>query len=75
MLGIHLDTEAPLRRRVDPGDTGLSTGFKMVFVDNDFPLEAEYWETRFGFGCGNRLAAVVMELGTGGTYTIPTEYQ
>ena len=75
MIGIHLETEAPLKRRVDPADTGLTTGFKMIFMDNDFPLEAEYWENRFGLGAGNRLAAVVMELGTGGTYTIPTEYQ
>jgi hypothetical protein len=32
------------------------------------------WRTRFGVGVANRLNAVVMELGSGGTYTIPTGY-
>jgi hypothetical protein len=75
MVGIHLDADPPLKRRVDPANTGLSTGLQLVFEDMDFPFEAEYWDNRFGFGCGNRLNGVVMELGTGGTYTVPTAYQ
>lgn len=75
MVGIHLDAPPPLKRRVDPALTGLSTGLQLVFEDMDFPFEANYWENRFGFGVGNRINGVVMELGTGGTYTIPTAYQ
>lgn len=74
MVGIHFDADPPLKRRVDPGDTGLSTGLQLVYEDMDFPFEAEYWDNRFGLGAGNRLNGVVMELGTGGTYTIPTGY-
>lgn len=75
MVGIDLEVEPPLKRRVDPADTGLMTGLQLVFEDMDFPFEAEYWDNRFGFGAANRLNGCVMELGTGGTYTIPTAYQ
>lgn len=75
MIGVHLDVEPPLKRRVDPADTGLGTGLNLIMDTEDFPNAAQYWENRYGFGAGNRLNLVVMELGTGGTYTIPTTYQ
>lgn len=75
MVGVHLDVEPVLKRRVDPADTGLGTGLNLIMDTEDFPNSAQYWENRYGFGAGNRLNLVVMELGTGGTYTIPTEYQ
>ena len=74
MLGIHLDAPKPLIRRIDPADTGLGDGLLLVTKDQDFPFETSVWRHRFGFGVGNRLNGVVMELGTGGTYTIPTAY-
>lgn len=75
MLGIYLDASPPLKRRVDPADTGLGTGLRLSFQDADYPLSAEYWDNRYGLAVGNRLNGVVMELGTGGSYTIPTVYQ
>lgn len=75
MVGVQLDVEPVLKRREDPSDTGLSTGLQLIMDTEDFPHSAEYWENRYGFGAGNRLNLVVMELGTGGTYTIPTAYQ
>ena len=77
MVGVHLDTEPVLKKRVDPADTGLSTGLQIIFGGEveDFPHTAEYWENRYGFGSGNRLNLVVMEISDGGTYTIPTIYQ
>lgn len=75
MVGVHLDAQPPLKRRVDPADTGLTPGLQLIFDEEDFPHSAQYWENRYGFGAGNRLNLVVMELGTGGTYTIPTAYQ
>jgi hypothetical protein len=75
MVGVHLDTEPPLKRRVDPSDTGLAAGLRLAYEDEDYPFSAEYWDNRFGLACGNRLNGVVMELGTGGSYTIPTAYQ
>ena len=74
MVGIHLDVEPVLKRRVDPADTGLGTGLSLIMDTEDFPNSAQYWENRYGFGAGNRLNLVVMELDTGGTYTIPTIY-
>jgi hypothetical protein len=72
MLGIHLDAPKPLIERVDPAATGLGRGLQMVARDEQFPFETSYWRDRFGYGVGNRLNGVVMELGTGGTYTAPT---
>lgn len=74
MVGIHLDAARPLKRRVDPADTGLEAGLTLVSESDVYPFSASHYSARFGFGCGNRLNGVVMELGTGGTYTIPTGY-
>ena len=74
MLGIHLEAPKPLVKRVDPEDTGLGRDLQLVARDEEFPFENSTWRHRFGFGGGNRLNGVVMELGTGGTYSIPTGY-
>lgn len=75
MLGIHLDAEAPLMMRVDPAGTGLPRGLAMrTGPSSDMPFEGSRWGARFGLGVTNRLNGVVMELGDGGTYTIPTGY-
>lgn len=72
MLGIYLETEAPLKMRIDPTAVGLGTGLQMVAEDEIYPVTQSHWSHRTGFGCGNRLNGVAMELGTGGTYTDPT---
>jgi len=74
MLGLHMEEPGPLIRRIDPADTGLGDGLQLVARDEEFPFEASVWRHRFGFGAGNRLNGVVMELGTGGTYSIPSGY-
>ena len=74
MFGIHLDAPKPLKMRVDPADTGLGTGLQLVARDMQYPIESAHYRHRFGFGCANRLNGVVLELGTGGTYTVPTAY-
>lgn len=73
-VAIHLEAEAPLIMRVDPMDTGLGQGLQLVSQDEEFPFTASFWRHRFGFGVGNRLNGVVMEFGTGGTYSIPANY-
>lgn len=74
MIGVHLDVAAPLVKRVDPADTGLGVGLQLVSQDTQFPFQSSIWRHRFGIGGGNRLNGVVMELGTGGTYSIPSGY-
>lgn len=74
ILAIHLEEQAPLKRRVDPMDTGLPTGLTLVRQDDEYPMRRSYWRNRFGYGVGNRLNGVVMELGTGGSYDIPSGY-
>lgn len=70
----HLGAPAPLLMRVDPDDTGLGQGLQLVSTDDEFPFMSSFWRHRFGLGVGNRLNGVVMEFGTGGTYTAPTAY-
>lgn len=74
MFGLHLDAPKPLMMRVDPVETGLPRGLALVSTDSTYPMQAAHYRHRFGFGAGNRLNGVVMELGTGGTYTVPTAY-
>lgn len=72
VVGIHLDVPAPLKMRVDPAETGLPRGLALMSRDMNYPLESSEWRARFGFGVANRLNGVVVELGTGGSYTAPT---
>jgi hypothetical protein len=60
--------------RVDPASTGLGQGLQLVAESDTHPFSASHYSHRFGLGAGNRLNGVVMELGTGGTYSIPSGY-
>lgn len=75
LFGIHYGAPKPLMRRVDPKKTGLTTGLQMTDIQNENPFLGYSWRNRFGFGVGNRLNGVAMDLTTGSsTYTIPTAY-
>lgn len=72
---ILLEVPSPLIMRVDPADTGLPRGLSVVAVDQTHPMQESSFEHRYGFGCGNRLSAAVMEIsGGGGTYAPPSAY-
>jgi len=74
MLGLHMDVPKPLVKRVDPADTGLAEGLLLLTENEAMPFKGSFFRHRFGLGCGNRLNGVVMELGVGGTYSIPSGY-
>lgn len=74
MIGLSLDAESPVIKRVDITGLGLGLDLNLVSEDEEFPFQNAFWRHRFGFGVGNRLNGVVLETGTGGTYTIPTGY-
>lgn len=74
-IGLLLEVPAPLIKRVDPAWTGLGTGLHLVATEENYPLTSMHWEHVFGFGCGNRLSACVIEVsGEDGSYTPPTTY-
>jgi len=75
MIGVHLSSPKPLIRRVDPADMEIPDGLNLVARDEEFPFLGSFWRHRFGLGVGNRLNGVVVENGSGGTYSIPTAYQ
>lgn len=74
LFGLHLEAPKPLLMRVDPASTGLGRGLQLVARNATYPFEQAFYRHRFGLGVGNRLNGVVMELGNGGSYTIPTGY-
>jgi len=74
MLGIHLEAPKPLKMRVDLMDTGLGSGLQLRAEDERFPLTTASWVNRFGFGVGNRLNGVMVEVAAGGSYTVPSGY-
>lgn len=74
MVAMSLSQPALLKQRNHPSDVGLPSGLSLVQTDQRYPLTNSSYELSFGFGAGNRLNIVVMELGTGGSYTIPSGY-
>lgn len=74
ILSVYADAPKPLIKRVDPADTGLGRDLQLVANETDYPLQGAHYRNRFGFGVGNRLNGVILELGVGGSYTIPTAY-
>lgn len=75
ILGMHLDAPKPLKQRIDPVNTGLSPGLKMITRDMEHPFINNRWRNRIGFGVGNRLNGVALALNGTTSYTIPTIYQ
>lgn len=73
-IAIHLDAPKPLRMRVDPANTGLARGLNLVSTSDAYPLQNSHYRNRFGVAVVNRLNGVVLELGTGGTYSVPSGY-
>lgn len=74
MLGTHLEEPAPVLERIDEPDTGLGSGLQLITREEDYPLESAHYRHRFGFGVGNRLNAVCMEISTDEDYGAPTIY-
>lgn len=74
MMGIDLQAEKPLQMRVDPAFTGLPRGLSLVSESEQFPITKSDWQWWFGLGVVNRLNGYVMELGTGGSYSVPSGY-
>lgn len=74
LIGIHLDAPRPLFKRMHPSSTGLASGLQLVAESDRYPFTQSHYEHDYGLGVANRLNGVVVELGTGGTYTVPTAY-
>jgi len=72
MLGVHLDAPAPLKKRIDPADTGLGDGLQLITEEEEYPFKSSYWQNRFGFGVANRLNGYAMQMVASTTYTSPT---
>lgn len=72
ILSLTTAVEAPLYKRIDPPAVGLGTDLQMVSKDEEFPFNETVWRHRFGFGVGNRLNGVCVEVAAGGSYTDPT---
>ena len=75
IVAVNMTLPQPLKMRVDPAETGLGSGGLVLLEDErNGVMTFNSWRLRFGFGAANRLAAAVMELGSGGTYSIPSAY-
>jgi hypothetical protein len=74
IFGLHLGEPKPLKKRIDPPDTGLGNGdLRLVAADlENYPFKESYWSARFGIGCGNRLNGVGIYLTGSTTYTSPS---
>lgn len=75
IVGVNLAAPQALRMRRDLSGTGLGDGMlQLLLPERTGVITYNSWRLRFGVGAANRLNAAVMELGTGGTYSIPAAY-
>lgn len=75
LLALDIQQPGPLKMRIDEPTTIRGRGrLELVAEQEEFPLRESFWRDRRGYGVGNRLSAVVMEFGTGGTFSIPSGY-
>lgn len=75
IVGVNMTVDQPLKQRIDPPEAGLGGGMVTLLPEErNGVMTFDSWRMRFGLGGSNRLGAAVMELGTGGTYTIPAAY-
>lgn len=76
MLSVHPNVKKPIVQRVDTGASGLQRGLHLESekgYDANWPFREQVFMDRFGFGIGNRLGAVVLQL-TAGSYAPPARY-
>lgn len=75
ILAVDTMQPAPLKRRIDE-PTGIRGRGRLELVaeQEEFPLTESFWRFREGYGVANRLNGVVIELGTSGSFTVPTLY-
>lgn len=73
-LTIDMDAARPLKRRVHPEAVGLPVGLNLTTVNDNDPLAGAAYSSDYGFGCGDRRAAVVTFIDAGSSYTIPALY-
>jgi hypothetical protein len=75
ILGVDTMQPGPLKRRIDEPTSIKGRGrLELVAEQDEFPLRESFWRFREGYGIGNRLNGVVVELGTGGGYSVPSLY-
>lgn len=75
MFGLSTSAPPPLVMRVDPEYTNLPRGLAMVAESDREPFSQSHYSHRFGFGVGNRLNGVAMELSADADdYDAPSAY-
>lgn len=75
ILAVDLMQAAPLKRRLDRPTNIMGRGnLDLVAEEERFPLKKSFWRDRHGYGVGNRLNGVAMELTTDATYDTPAAY-
>lgn len=75
ILSLDLDQPAPLKKRLDRPTSIAGRGeLALVAEQDEFPLHESFWRDRHGYGVGNRLNGVAMELTTDASYDTPAAY-
>lgn len=59
---ILVGVPAPLIMRVHPDYAGLGSGLILASRDEQHPMTQMHYKHDYGFGCGNRLSAAVIEI-------------
>jgi hypothetical protein len=77
VFGFDGEQPRPLLERAHEAGAQIPRGLHLVtesFDAGTYPWIQAHYEDHFGYGVGNRVNGVVLELGTSGAYTIPAAY-
>lgn len=74
ILGVAVDQPGPLKKRWDEEVASSLRGFQLKAQQTEFPIEESFWMAREGYGSGNRLNGVALQLVASTSYTTPTAY-
>lgn len=75
LYGQDLLLPGPLKKRIDVPENIAGRGMlELIAEQQELPLTGSFWRHREGYGVGNRLNGVAMELTTDGSYDTPATY-
>ena len=77
VFGYDMSQPRPLLERAHEPGAQIPRGLHLVtrsFDAANYPFDQSHYEDHFGYGVGNRLNGVILQLVASATYTTPTQY-
>jgi hypothetical protein len=73
LVAVSPDIAAPLIKRIDEVEVGGRGVLELIATQLEFPFIESFFRDRHGYGVGNRLNGVVLQMNTA-TYSVPAAF-